>query len=136
MQLLDKYTKAAQAVAAFKEKHSKIFDEFNSYLEEQEAAELALKKEVRENVKGNIQNEFVRVTYSPAFKTFYDPAIVFEMVKPKQRKAIEDAGALKQEIDRKKFDELVELGVIDKSVAQAAFKEIEMTPRVLINENK
>lgn len=133
---LENYTAASKAVADFKEKHAKIFDQFDALLIEQSDAEVALKEHVRENVKGNIANEYIKVTYSPAFKKSYDPDVVLDLATPRMKKAIMAAGALTQSIDSKKFEELVEMGEVSVEIKQEAFREVEQTPRITIKEAK
>lgn len=133
---LERYTAASKAVADFKDKHAKIFAQFDGLLIEAGDAEAELKTYVKENVKGNIANDFVKVTYSPAFKKFYDVEVVLEAVTPKMKKAILDAGALTQSIDSAKFEELVEKGQVSVEIKQEAFREVEQAPRVSIKEVK
>lgn len=133
---LEKYTEASKAVADFKEKNAKLFAKFDGLLLEAADAEAELKTYVKENVKGNIANEYVKVTYSPAFKKYYDAEVVLEAVTPKMKKAIIEAGALTQAIDSAKFEELVEKGEVSVEIKQEAFREVEQSPRVSIKEVK
>lgn len=133
---LEKYTVASKAVADFKEKHAKIFAQFDGLLLEASDAELELKNHVKENIKGNIANEYIKVTYSPAFKKYYDAEVVLEAATPKMKKALIEAGALSQAIDTAKFEELVEKGEVSVEIKQEAFREVEQSPRVSIKEVK
>ena len=133
---LERYTTAAKAVADFKDKHAKIFAQFDGLLIEAGDAEAELKTYVKENVKGNIANDFVKVTYSPAFKKFYDAEVVLEAATPKMKKAMLEAGALTQVIDSAKFEDLVEKGQVSVEIKQEAFREVEQSPRVSIKEVK
>lgn len=133
---LERYTAASKAVADFKDKHAKIFAQFDGLLIEASDAEAELKTYVKENVKGNIANDYVKVTYSPAFKKFYDAEVVLEAATPKMKKAMVDAGALTQTIDTAKFEELVEKGQVSVEIKQEAFREVEQSPRVSIKEVK
>jgi len=133
---LEKYTEASKAVANFKEKNAKIFDKFDALLIAAGEAEAELKTYVKENVKGNIANDFIKVTYSPTFKKYYDAEVVLEAVTPKMKKAIVEAGALTQAIDTAKFEELVEKGEVSVEIKQEAFREVEQAPRVSIKEVK
>ena len=133
---LEAYTKAAQAVKAFKENNAKVFDTYNELMLAVSEAEQELKTDVRDNVKDNIANEFVRVTYSPSFRQRYNPDTVLSMAKPKEKKALQEAGAIKTEIDKAKFEGLVELGQVSKDIQNAAYEESPLTPRIIIKENK
>jgi hypothetical protein len=135
---LEKYTSASMAVAAFKAKHGKVFAEFNALILAASEAEAALKTYVKEEVKGNVSNEFVKVTYSPAFSKFYDPATVLKMATPKLRKEMMANGALviEEKVDKVKFTQMVEEGIVPVEIKQAAFREEELAPRVTIKENK
>jgi len=135
---LEKYTAASLAVANFKAKHAKIFAEFDALLLHAGEAEAELKDYVKSDIKGNIANEFVRVTYSPSFKKGYDAKIVLKLATPKERKALEAAGALvvKEEIVPDTFEELVEKGEVSVAIKQKSFVETELAPRVSIKEIK
>src|SRR6185436_2764159 len=131
---LEAYTAASKAVAEFKAAKAKVFDEYDSLLIAAQRAETELKQYVRDEAKDNIANDFVKVTYSPAFSRFYDPAVVIEMATPKVKKALVDSATLTtvQKIDSDKFNELVEKGEVPVEIKQAAFRETELAPRVSI----
>lgn len=131
---LEKYTGALLTMAEYRKKHRKIFDELDSLNIAIQDAEQTLKNDVKENIKTNIANNLIKVTYSPAFKKWYDVDIVEGMTTPGQRKALKEAGAITQTLDKKKFEGLVEKGVIPINVKQTAFKEKELSPRVSIKE--
>lgn len=135
---LEKYTAASMAVADFKAKHAKLFSELDALLLEAGEAEAALKEYVKTEVKGNIANEHIRVTYSPSFKKGYDAKVVLKLASPKERKAMEAAGALivREEVDSTRFEELVEKGQVSVEIKQEAFVETELAPRVSIKEVK
>lgn len=135
---LEKYTEASLAVARYKEKNAKVFDQLNVLLIAQQDAELALKKFVKDEVKGHIQNEHYKVTYSPAHSKGYDPTVVLKMATPKLRKQMVEAGAfvIEEKIVADKFVEMVEKGLVPVEIKQAAFVEKELSPRVSIKENK
>lgn len=131
---LEQYTAAMLAVAEYRKKHRKIFDELDSLTIAVQDAEEKLKADVKENIKANVANDQIKVTYSPAYKKWYDVDVVMGMTTPKMRKALEEAGAVKTELDKVKFEDLVEKGVIPVEVKQTAFKEKELAPRVSIKE--
>lgn len=135
---LELYTKASVAIVEFKKKNAKVFEQYDSLLVEASKSESALKQYVRDEVKGNISNEFVKVTYAPAFSKYYDPQIVLEMATPKLRKELMAGGAIviEQKVDTEKFTKLVESGIVPVEIKQKAFKEKELSPRVIIKENK
>lgn len=135
---LERYTTASIAVADFKRKHAKIFAEFDALLLDAGEAEAQLKDYVKSDVKGNIANSFVRVTYSPAFRKGYDVETILKHVTGKQKVALIDMGALTEvwSADNDKVEEAVEKGIIPAEVKQAAFVETELAPRVSIKENK
>lgn len=131
---LAKYTKAAQAVADFKKKHAKMFDEYSSLLVKEQDAEMELKAEVRDNVKATIANDFIKVTYTPVWRKWYDADIIIGRVSPKVKKQMLDEGVIitKIEIDKKKLEDFVESGKVPAEIKQAAFNEAESTPRITI----
>lgn len=133
---LERYTEASQAVADFKAKNIKMFDKFDALLLEASEAEVELKNHVKENIKGNIANEYIKVTYSPSYKKYYDAEVVLEAATPKMKKALIEAKALTQVIDFEKFEDLVERGEVSVSIKQDAFREVEQSPRVSIKEVK
>lgn len=131
---LEAYTQALIAVADFQKKHKKMFEEYRSLQIAVSDAEAELKKEVKTNIKANIANELIKVTYSPAFKKYYDFDVIMEKTTPKQRKALEAANAIIRTLDKSVFEDLVEKGIIPVEIKQAAFREEEMAPRVSIKE--
>lgn len=133
---LEAYTKALLAEAAFRQKHNKLFEELHSLQFQIAETEAELKKEVKLNLKTNIANEFVKVTFSPVFKKFYDFDVIMEKTTPKQKKALEDAKAIIRTLDKQAFEDLVEKGIIPIEIKQAAFRETELAPRVSIKEQK
>lgn len=133
---LEAYTNAMLAIADFAKKHYKIFDEYNSLKVAAQEAEEALKADVKENHKMNIANDFIRVSYSPAFKKGYRADIILSSVSPKVKKELMDMGAIltKEEVDAKKLEEAVEKGIVPVEVRQKAYEEKELAPRVSIKE--
>ena len=133
---LKAYTKALLLESAFREQHKKLFEELNSLQYQISETEAELKNEVKINLKTNIANEFIKVTYSPAFKKFYKFDVIMEQTTPSQKKALENANAIIRTLDKKIFEDLVEQGIIPVEIKQAAFEETEMTPKVSIKEVK
>ena len=133
---LEAYTKALLTEAAFREQHKKLFEELNSLQYQISETEAELKNEVKINLKTNIANEFIKVTYSPAFKKFYKFDVIMEQTTPSQKKALENAKAIIRTLDKKIFEDLVEQGIIPIEIKQAAFEETELAPRVSIKEVK
>ena len=135
---LTKFTKVSKAVLEFKEKNKKIFDEYNSLILKQNDAEIELKADVKDNIKATISNEFIKVTYTPAYRKWYDPSIIIGGVTPKVKKEMIEAGAIiiKTDIDKVKIEKFIENGKLPVEVKLAAFHEKEQTPRISIKENK
>ncbi len=134
---LEAYTNASLAIAEFKKKNARIFGKYEELLLEASKAESDLKKYVKEE-KTNFSNDRVKVTYSPAFKKYYDIETVLQMATPKMKKALIAEGAIviEQKVESKKFVEMVEDGTIPREIQQEAFRETELAPRVIIKENK
>lgn len=135
---LTKYTKSVKAVVDFKTKHAKLFGEYQSVLLKQEDAELALRVEVRDNVKQTIANDFIEVTYTQVWLKSYDHEIIMGGVTPKVKKEMVADGVIvtKVSIDKKKLETFVKNGKLPADVKQAAFSEKESTPRITIKEAK
>ena len=133
---LEAYTKALLLESAFREQHKKLFEELNSLQYQISETEAELKEEVKINLKTNIANEFIKVTYSPAYKKFYNFDVIMEQTTPSQKKALENANAIIRTLDKKIFEDLVEQGIIPIEIKQAAFEETELAPRVSIKEVK
>lgn len=134
---LEAYTSASLAIAAFKKKNAKVFGKYEELLLEASNAESELKKYAKEE-KSNFSNDIVNVTYSPAFKKYYDTETVLQMATTKMKKALIAEGAIviEQKIDTKKFVEMVEEGIVPREIQQEAFRETELAPRVIIKEKK
>jgi hypothetical protein len=131
---LEKFTDAVKAVREFQAKHAKVFDDYSSLCLAQSDAEKELKEEVRDNIKDTIANDHIRVVFSPVFKSFYKLDVIDKMTTPKMKKALDEAEAIIRTLDKDKFEDLVEKGIIPVEVKQAAFEEIEQTPRISIKE--
>ena len=133
---LERYTVSIFDVAEFRKKHARVFDELDGLRLEVQKSEEALKTDVKENIRMNIANDFIKVTYSPAFHKSYRHDVIVEKTTPKMYKAIEKAKAITHSVDKAIFEMLVEQGVIPVEVKQAAFEERELAPRVTIKEVK
>lgn len=135
---LEKYTKALKEISDFKEKNESVFDEFDSLQITLQEAETELKNDVRENHKMNIANEYVRVTYSPAFTKSYKSEVLRQLLTPKKFKDLVNMGAIivEEKVDGKVLSEAVEKGIIEVQVQQKAFHEQELAPRVSIKIEK
>lgn len=131
---LENYTNALLEVSAYQKKHAKVFDELNSLNIKLQETEGALKTDIKDNIKANVANIFVKATYSPAYSKSYDLVVVDSMTTPKMKKALEDAKAITRTLDKAKFEDLVEKGIIPIEVKQASFSEKELSPRVSIKE--
>ncbi len=133
---LERYTAASIAVRDFKEKNEKVFDKFDALLVEAGEAEAELKEHIKSKVKDNVQNDFIKVTYSQSFSKYYDAEVVLSLVTPKAKAALTNAGAIITKIDGTILEELVEKGMVPVEVRQEAFREVEGSPRVSIKEVK
>ncbi len=76
-----------------------------------------------------------KVRVDRPFKSWFDLEAIRKFAK-KPELAIIEKEALKIEVDKPKFEELVKAGFISREVRQKAFREEEMTPRVVIVEDK
>ena len=133
---LEEYTDAMVAVADFRKKHDKVFDELDSLNIAIQDTEEALKTDVKENHKMNIANDVIKVTYSPAFRKGYKYEVIVDQATPTMKKELEKTKTITHSVDRKKFEDLVEKGIIPVELKQAAFEEVELGPRVIIKEVK
>lgn len=133
---LETYTVALGEVSDFREKNEKVFGELDSLKIAVQEAEEELKKDVKENHKMNIANEFIKVTYSPAFHKGYRYDVIIEQATPKIKKALEEGKVITHNVDTKGFEDLVEKGIVPVELKQAAFEEKELAPRVTIKEVK
>lgn len=114
------------------EKYRKNFDEFERLTNEKTEAGNILKTAVREEGV-NIESDKVRITYSPAFRKWYDAEILTEKATPKIKKLLL-ATCISQAVDKLAFEKLVERGEVPVELQQASFKEEAMAPRVIIKE--
>lgn len=127
---LDSYTKVGLALHEFRKKHRSVLEELDALINEQSAAGIALKNFAREEGK-NLSNDHVRVTFSPSFRKWYDPDV---LLASKVKKAVVKQ-CLVQQVDKARFEELVEAGEIPVEVKQDAYREEEQTAKVFIKEN-
>jgi len=80
-----------------------------------------------------MENKQIKVTIARAWKKWYDVGTLKKKASTKEWDEIE-ANCLVQDVDKVKFEELVEENKISTELKQASFKEEEMTPRVSIKE--
>ena len=80
-----------------------------------------------------VGNFFLRI--DRPYKKFYDFKAIQKCAKKSELELITKE-ALKVEVDKPKFEELVAAGLVSKEVKQKAFREEEQTPRVSILEKK
>lgn len=76
-----------------------------------------------------------RLSVSRPFKSFYDLKAIEKFASKKELGIIEET-AIKKEVDKEKFEELVKSGFISRELKQKAFREEAQTPRVSIVEEK
>ena len=131
---LDAYTKSQDRAKSFFKKNQSILAKWEMLQNEISQAENAVKVETRE-MQMSWSNKQFKVTYSPAWKKWYDVDFLFSKANPKVAKLIK-SDCLKQEIDKAVFEQLVEQGQIPVELQQEAFREQPMTARVLIKPNK
>lgn len=127
---LDLYTAAGRRLYEFREKNEPVLTEFDTIISDLHVAEMALKEYAREQKK-NISNEYVRVTFSPTFKRWYDAGVV---IGSKLKKVVIDK-VIKKEVDKATFEALVEAGEIPNDLKVEAYREQEQTPKIFIKEN-
>lgn len=131
---LDAYTKLQDRAKSFFKKNQNILTKWETLQNEISQAENAVKMETRE-MQTSYSNKQYKVTYSPAWKKWYDVDFLFNKANPKVVKLIK-LDCLKQEIDKVAFEQLVEQGQIPVELQQEAFREQPMTARVLIKPNE
>lgn len=135
---LEAYTKANNELRDFSQKHSKIFEQYEALKSKVSEAETELKKDVKENYKDTIANDFVRVGYSLPTSKGYNSEVLFSLIKPAQKKKLIDLGAIviSENVDSNKLSDAIEQGIVEKEVCEKAFEEKELAPRVTITLKK
>ncbi len=126
------FTGSSAELREYVGKHKKVFDDFERLENEKITASNALKMAVREE-QTNIATDHVKVTYSPAFRKWYDAEVLINKATPKVKKLLQ-ATCISQAVDKPAFEQLVERGEVPVELQQAAFKEEPMAPRVIIKE--
>ena len=130
---LESYTQKGLELRQFREKNKKVLSAFDSLLVEANAAETDLKNYAREQ-KQNLKNQYVKVTFAPAFRKWYDVDFLLKKASPKLVKVLEKE-CVEKVIDKKRFEELVDEGVVPKELKVEAYRERELLSRVIIKEN-
>ncbi|KKL09191.1 hypothetical protein LCGC14_2568310, partial [marine sediment metagenome] len=77
------------------------------------------------------ESDGFRVTVARTFRKWFDMKAIKKFASKAEFQIINDE-ALKTELDREKFEELVKSGLISRELRQKSFREEEMTPRVSI----
>ena len=130
---LDKYTKARGAIRSHIEAKSVIFKTHEDLVGKQIDAENELRDDVFLEKQG-IQNDTIKVLYSPVFKKYYDGGIFMQKADAKMKQALLDKKGLTYEIDKEIFEALVGEGIIPIQLKQEVYKEQEKNPRVSIRD--
>ena len=125
--LMEKYAELFRAKQQFEEANKEVF---STQFELERAIEEVAKEiqaEARET-KEDCEHSGVKVTVVRKFKKWYE----WDKLSPKTRKLLEEQGAVKHEVDREMFDELVHNEEISAKERAAAFEEQEMTTSVIV----
>lgn len=130
---LQAYTDTSKAIRDFKQSNSEVFDAYDSLLLVQKEAEETLKSLVRDE-KRNVFNDEVKVTYTPVIKIWYDGDFIMSKVTPKVKKQLLEDKVVTYNVDKKKFEGLVEKEIISVEIKQEAERSEEQTSRVSIKE--
>lgn len=80
-------------------------------------------------------NDSIRLRVDRPWRKWYEWAVIRKFGTKAEIAAIEEA-ALNIEVDRTKLDALVEAGTVTKELRQKAFREEQMTARVVIEDLK
>lgn len=126
---LELYTRRVNKAKQFFKDNEIVLKEWESVQNDINEAEGQVKMEAREK-QMTYGNKHFKVTYSPAWKKWYDVDFLLGTASAK----IIKENCLKQEINKIVFDKLVDRGEIPIELQQKAFREAPMTARVLIKK--
>lgn len=130
---LDQLTKVNKKMRKFAQANQPVLEKWEQLQNERNEAESAVKAEARK-LQMNYHNKEFKVTYSPAFRKWYDVTVALKKATPKVRDFI-NAHCIKQEINKEAFEDAVEQGEIPVEIKQEAYREAPTTARILIKEN-
>jgi len=109
--------------------NNKYVQNYLGLLKQLEECEREVKEYAR--MTGNeYESDMLKVQVVQTYKKEYDYSILKRIAKPNQMAKIDSITT--KTVDRRKFEEMVEDGVIPAKLAQKSFKEEQGTPRVLI----
>jgi len=130
---LQKYTKAKEALDKHLQENKEVFDKHQEIVGSVMDAEQEL-REVTYIEQRNAENDRIRVTYSPAYKKYYDGDYIIKKVDKKTRENLFGEGALRYDVDKSKLEKMVEQGKVLPKILQEAYREEELKPRIRISE--
>lgn len=126
-QQLKKYADLQRAIKNFQEAHADVFAQWNELEESADLLENEIKEVAKETMEDAEANG-VKVTVSPRYKKWYD----YKKLSEDTRKLLEKNGAIKHEVNREMFEQLVHEDKIDKAERAKAFNEELQTVAVSI----
>jgi len=122
MKELKNYTDKLIELNLFKKNNAKIFQDLENLEAGLKEAENALREKARETGK-DIENKNVKVTVTERYNKFYDFSLFMKVAKGKEIEALDEAGGIKQEVDKIKFLECFNDGKISNETRLAIYKE-------------
>lgn len=131
--MLKQYSEKIAEIKLFEETHKKIFEQYNKLIEEKDILEKELRAYVAE--KGDQENDLVKAIRIERWKKQYNYPLFLENATVKEIKVLDEHNGIKQEIDKKVFEKLVDKGLISNKTAQKAFQE-ELSNIAVVIKNK
>lgn len=126
-QLMEQYAELQRVLTNFKEANKEVF----TTLEDHQAALNTVEnriKEIARQTKEEYSHSGVAVKVVRAWKKWYE----YASLPMRTRELLDNEGVVKHEINKEKFEALVDEGRVKKSEKVKAFKEEELTPRISV----
>jgi len=128
--LIDTYTKKFLEIEVFKTVNASTLNKLENLQKELDEIAVDLKEEAK--LKGDMENEVMKVSVSERWKKYYDYDAFLAFAEDKELKTLKQFKGTKTEIDKVVLEECVNQGLIRKEVQQGSFKEELLSTAVLI----
>lgn len=135
MRELKNYTAQLIKLELYKKNHSKIFSDLENLESLYEEAKEVLRNAIKKTKK-DVENDVVSVSYVPKYNKFFDYETFISSADKKEIQALQKANGIKHELNKEVFIECVKQGLITIETKQAAYREKELAPMILIKLKK
>lgn len=135
MKTIKIFNQTWQKLQSFRTKYKKIIEEYEQLEKEYQTILTEVVNEAK-RLKKDYEDSSWRITYIEPYRRYYDYQTLIELATPAEKSLI-DRECREIIVNAEKLQNLINKGVLSLSLAQAAYREEKMPPRVMIiNKNE